>query len=99
MAIFNETNECQILFINHQIKLDRESDKKLFSNLAEELERIEGAIDPYSDPDLQEQWSLCIGNIMRHQDDSAGRANSAGKFSVGQSEPESWQSSCTGRDE
>lgn len=39
----------------------------MFGRLAEELDRIEGAIDPYSDPDLQAQWSLCINNIMRHQ--------------------------------
>lgn len=43
----------------------------------DELDRIEPAIDPYADPDLKEQWMLCIGNIMRRQQklQSAGNGN------------------------
>lgn len=37
-----------------------------------ELERsIEGGFDPYGDPELLEQWTLCIANIMREQQDKA----------------------------
>lgn len=39
-------------------------DVSLFDRLAQELDRIEVNIDPYSDVDLQEQWSLCIGEII-----------------------------------
>lgn len=50
----------------NQIKLDTdESDKRLFQILVEELDRIEVTIDPYSDPDLLEQWTMCIGEIMQ----------------------------------
>ena len=39
----------------------------MLSSLADELYRIEGNIDPYADPDLLEQWALCIRNIMQQQ--------------------------------
>lgn len=55
---------------NEQIKLDQEEDARLFERLKEELDRIEGAIDPYADPDLLQQWTLCIRNIMRQFADS-----------------------------
>lgn len=42
-------------------------DEQLFANLADQLERLEPGIDPYGDPDLLEQWILCIGNIMRQK--------------------------------
>lgn len=66
-VLSNTTNELVYTHTHVQVKLNEEPDRRLFSSLVEELERIEGAIDPYSDPDLLEQWTLCIGNIMRHQ--------------------------------
>lgn len=49
-----------------------EADRALFGALVVELERsIEGGFDPYGEPDLLEQWTLCIGNIMRQQQDKA----------------------------
>lgn len=62
-----------------QIKLDREQDQRVFKRLIEELDRIEGAIDPYGDPDLLAQWSLCIANIMRASNQAA-HADHSGKF-------------------
>jgi len=49
----------------------------------DELDRIEGAIDPYGDPDLLEQWSSCISNIMQHQaNQSAASAHAQSGKSV-----------------
>lgn len=43
------------------------NDRELFENLREQLERIEPSIDPYSDPEWLEQWTLCIGEVIRRQ--------------------------------
>lgn len=58
-------------------------DEQLFASLTDQLERIEVGIDPYGDPDLLEQWVLCIGNIMRQSQTSVLISNAeptAGKF-------------------
>lgn len=54
----------------------------MFKLLIDQLDRIEGAIDPYGDADLQMQWSLCIANIMRldNQNAHGDRSAASGKF-------------------
>jgi hypothetical protein len=58
--------------------------RSVFTSLSEQLERIEPSIDPYSDPDLLEQWTLCIGEVVRRQQAVGGGqgapSNSTGKF-------------------
>lgn len=53
------------------------ADARLFWNLTEQLERIEVSIDPYNEQDLLEQWTHCIGEVMRRQ-----RSSLPGKFTT-----------------
>lgn len=50
-----------------QVKLDDSLDRKLMETLMEQLERIEVSIEPYAERGLLEQWQLCIGEIVRQQ--------------------------------
>lgn len=50
-----------------KVKLDEQADGDLFASLAQQLDRIEANIDPYGEPDLLEQWTLCIGELLRRQ--------------------------------
>lgn len=62
-----------------------DSDRRLFGRLVDELDRIEPAIDPYADPDLQHQWSLCIGDIIHQLDISKSDGNSGNQSSISKS--------------